>query len=95
VRLPSRDVARSLAVVVHGEQDPQRDVATLVVPRLGGLHTTGTPWEPYVLVDAQGARIEPVSVFLRDLQALGRSAATARSYALDLLRWLRFLVSSA
>jgi hypothetical protein len=29
--------------------------------------------------------VEPVGAYLRDLQAAGRSAATARSYALDLL----------
>ena len=31
------------------------------------------------------------SVFLRDLLASGKSAATLRSYAVDLLRWWRFL----
>ena len=30
-------------------------------------------------------------MFLRDLQAAGKSAATLRSYAVDLLRWWRFL----
>ncbi|HSL08837.1 MAG TPA: tyrosine-type recombinase/integrase, partial [Pseudonocardiaceae bacterium] len=35
--------------------------------------------------------VEPVAAYLRDLQAAGRSAATARSYGLDLLRWFRFL----
>jgi site-specific recombinase XerD len=32
-----------------------------------------------------------VSVFLRELQAMGRSPATLRSYGMDLLRWCRFL----
>jgi site-specific recombinase XerD len=32
-----------------------------------------------------------VSEFFRDLQAAGRSLATARSYGMDLLRWFRFL----
>jgi site-specific recombinase XerD len=35
--------------------------------------------------------VEPVAVFLRELQAMGRSAATLRSYGMDLLRWWRFL----
>ncbi len=35
--------------------------------------------------------MEAVSAFLRDLQAAGGSAATARSYGMDLLRWFRFL----
>ena len=30
-------------------------------------------------------------MFLRDLLASGKSAATLRSYAVDLLRWWRFL----
>ena len=34
---------------------------------------------------------EPVAVFLRELLAAGRSAATLRSYGMDLLRWWRFL----
>ena len=32
-----------------------------------------------------------MTVFLADLQACGRAAATQRSYAMDLLRWFRFL----
>jgi site-specific recombinase XerD len=35
--------------------------------------------------------VEAVSVYFKDLQAAGRSAATARSYGMDLLRWFRFL----
>ena len=34
--------------------------------------------------------MEPVSEFLRDLQAAGRPATTQRSYSLALLRWFRF-----
>ena len=43
------------------------------------------------LVDPAGATVQPVAAFLRDLQAAGRSAATARSYGMDMLRWFRFL----
>ena len=32
-----------------------------------------------------------VTAYFRDLQAAGRSAATLRSYGMDLLRWFRFL----
>ena len=53
--------------------------------------STGDEREAYRLVDATGQPVEPVSVFLRELQAMGRSAATQRSYAIDLLRWWRFL----
>ena len=35
--------------------------------------------------------VAPVAAYLRDLQACGRPAATQRSYAMDLLRWFRFL----
>jgi site-specific recombinase XerD len=35
--------------------------------------------------------VEAAAAYFRDLQAAGRSAATVRSYAMDLLRWFRFL----
>ena len=38
-----------------------------------------------------GDPVVAVMAFLRELQASGRSAATQRSYAMDLLRWFRFL----
>jgi integrase len=47
----------------------------------------------YRLVDDDGTVVEPVSAFLAELQACGRSATTARSYGMDLLRWFRFLWS--
>ncbi len=53
--------------------------------------STGDDTEPYRLVDADGGVVEPVAVFLRELSAAGRSAATLRSYGMDLLRWWRFL----
>ena len=68
-----------------------RDLAALVVAQAGRLVGTDDPWEPYRLVDADGAVVEPVAAYLRDLQAADRAAATARSYGLDLLRWFRFL----
>ena len=45
---------------------------------------------PFELVDAAGAVVGPVAVYLRDVQACGRSEATLRSYGMDLLRWFRF-----
>jgi integrase len=81
----------SLDLPMHGYEDVQRDLSTLVVARVGCLRETAQAWEPYVVVDAAGTEVEPVTVFLRDLQAAGRPHATLRSYALDLLRWLRFL----
>jgi hypothetical protein len=73
------------------EVEPARDLASVVVPAVGRLVTSGDPWAPFVLVDPDGVPVEAVDAFLRDLQAAGRSAATARSYGLDLLRWFRFL----
>ena len=72
-------------------EESSRDLAALVVLQDGRLVGTDDPWEPYRLVDADGVVVEPVAAYLRDLQAAGRSVATARSYCLDLLRWFRFL----
>ena len=65
--------------------------AAMVVPQVGRLVVTADPWEPYQLLDPGGVAVEAVAAFLRDLQAGGRSAATLRSYGMDLLRWFRFL----
>jgi site-specific recombinase XerD len=65
-------------------------VAGLSVPLAGGLRETGDPWEPFGLVDPAGETVAPAAVYLRDVQACGRSEATLRSYGMDLLRWFRF-----
>ena len=67
-----------------------RDLGSLVVSAAGSLAETGDPWEPYRLTGPDGARVEAVPDFLRDLQAAGRPATTQRSYGLALLRWFRF-----
>jgi integrase len=67
------------------------DLARLAVPSLGCVMETGDVWEPYQLVDPRGVAVGPAGVFLKDLQASGRSLSTQRSYALALLRWFRFL----
>src|SRR5512133_755038 len=71
--------------------DRSTDLAVMVVPQVGRLVATDDPWEPYRLVDSDGLVVVPVSAWFRDLQAAGRSALTARSYGMDLLRWFRFL----
>jgi integrase len=71
--------------------EPGRDLARLVVPRVGRLVEAGEAG--YQLLDAVGAGIEPVGAFFRELQASGRSASTLRSYGMDLLRWWRFLAA--
>ena len=81
--LPSR--------LVSTEDDSPRDLTSLVVPLSGSLEATGSLFEPYRLADPAGAVVAPVSVFLAELAACGHSAATQRSYGMDLLRWFRFL----
>ena len=70
--------------------DDDRDLAALVVPRVGAVEATEDVWDPVRLVDAEGRSVAAVAVFLKELQATGRSVATQRSYAMDLLRWFRF-----
>jgi site-specific recombinase XerD len=69
----------------------QRDLVALVVHGVGSVVATDVIWEPYRLVDPVGGVVGSVTQFLQELQASGRSPATQRSYALDLLRWFRFL----
>jgi site-specific recombinase XerD len=76
---------------VINEGDGARDLSSLRVLRCGALEGTGDPFEPYQVVDVDGVVVAPVAAYLRDLQACGRPAATQRSYAMDLLRWFRFL----
>jgi site-specific recombinase XerD len=74
-----------------GDGEPERDLAVLVVPQSGRLVATGNRYEPYQLIGPDGAVVEAVSVFFRDLLAAGRAESTVRSYGMDVLRWLRFL----
>lgn len=60
-------------------------------PQTGELVKTTDPARPYVLVDADGVVVAPVSAFFAELQACARPATTLRSYGMDLLRWWRFL----
>jgi hypothetical protein len=79
-----------LSRLMTEQGDSSRDLARLVVPAAGSLVSTGDPWEPYRLLDADGVVMDPVTSYFRDLQAAGRSTATLRSYGMDLLRWFRF-----
>ena len=77
--------------MIGSDEEQGRDLSRLVVSRAGRLVTTGDAHEPYQVVGPGGEVVEPVSVFLRDLLASGKSAGTLRSYSVDLLRWWRFL----
>ncbi len=72
-------------------EDMDRDLSKLVVPLDGALCATEDPFEPFQLLDPAGAVVVPVAAYLRELQACGRPASTQRSYAMDLLRYFRFL----
>jgi integrase len=61
------------------------------LPRLGKVRATDSPVLPFVVVDESGRGVQPVSAYLQDLVLSDRSAATCRSYAVDLLRWWRLL----
>jgi integrase len=76
---------------VAGIEVEGRDLITLVVDAVGAVVATDVIWEAYRLVDAGGEVVASVTEFLHELQASGRTSATQRSYALDLLRWFRFL----
>jgi hypothetical protein len=75
--------------VAGGEGVEARDLITLVVDGVGAVVATEVIWDPYRLVDPDGEVVAAVSGFLHELQASGRTSATQRSYALDLLRWFR------
>jgi integrase len=71
----------------------QRDVAALRVMRAGTVCSGSDPALPWIVSDGAGQPVGPVSDFLEHLLASGNSAASCRSYAFDLLRWLRFLAA--
>ena len=83
--------ASVLASGVMIEDDGPLGLAGLTVPLVGAVQATEDPFEPYRLTDPAGEPVSPVTVFLADLQACGRAAATQRSYSMALLRWFRFL----
>jgi integrase/recombinase XerC len=80
-------------VVDEHSVSSRRDVAGLVVARVGRVVCTGDPGLPWAVLDGAGTPVEPVVEFLRDLLACGSSPASCRSYGFDLLRWFRFLAA--
>ncbi|MEV7976552.1 hypothetical protein [Streptomyces sp. NPDC086519] len=61
------------------------------VPEAGAVVAGATPDLPFVVVDADGCEVEPVSAYLRDLMLGDVSPLTCRSYGFGLLRWYRLL----
>ncbi len=51
-------------------------MAVLVVSGRGGLEATGDLFQPYRLVDADGAVVGPAAAYFAELTACGRPATT-------------------
>ena len=75
--------------------EQERNVDALVVPRVGRVEEVTGGVVLYRVVDAAGAEMAAVSEFMLDLLASDCSPATLRSYAYELLGWLRFLQAVA
>ena len=61
------------------------------VPAVGSVDAGVAAYLPYVVVDADGREVEPVSAYLRDLMLGDVSPLTCRSYGFGLLRWHRLI----
>ncbi|MEV8504530.1 site-specific integrase [Actinoplanes sp. NPDC051475] len=61
------------------------------VPSVGSVVDTGLLHPPFIVHDEQGAEIEPVTGYLRQLALSDCSRLTCRSYAFGMLRWFRLL----
>ncbi len=65
----------------------------MVVPQVGAVVGQGDASVPWAVVDAARERLEPVQAYLLELGVCDYSPLTLRSYAVDLLRWFRFLAA--
>ncbi len=81
-----------MATETQHEGGAPRDVGALVVEPVGEVASTRTAIGLRV-VDGHGAEVVAVTEFLAAVLASGASRDTARSYALALLRWWRFLTA--
>ena len=70
-----------------------RDIATLVVPRIGSVVDSTDGRVPFRVVDAAGLDVPPVSEFLREMAACDASLVTLRSDSYELLGWAAVPVS--
>ncbi|PJM96575.1 hypothetical protein [Streptomyces sp. CB01373] len=61
------------------------------LPEVGAVAAGKTRDLPFVMVDADGCEVGPVSAYLRDLMLGDVSPLTCRSYGFGLLRWHRLL----
>lgn len=63
----------------------------LKVARVGRVEKSDDPLQPFRLVDADGIEVAAVSEFLHHMLADDASPTSLRSYAYELLAWVRFL----
>jgi integrase/recombinase XerD len=70
--------------------EAERDLTQVVLPRWGWVAAVDEPI-PWLVLDDAGRPVEPIRCYLSDFVARGRSPASTRSYAYDLLRWWRWL----
>jgi integrase len=82
-----------LLFVTNVEPRPGRDVAGLRLPVVGRVVATDEVGLPYIVVDAAGGQVEPISEFVREMSAGDMPDSSCRSYVFDLLRWWRFLAA--
>ncbi|MGO8895403.1 MAG: tyrosine-type recombinase/integrase [Streptosporangiaceae bacterium] len=61
------------------------------IPRVGSVAQVARTQLPFVVLGDNGAEVEPVSLYLRELVLGDCSPLTCRSYAQGLLRWFRLL----
>jgi site-specific recombinase XerD len=65
-----------------------RDVTAISLPK--SMRVQEAPDLCWVVVEDNGAAVEPIRAFVTELAANGTSPTTRRSYCHDLLRWWRF-----
>lgn len=68
-----------------------RNIGGLAVARVGQVREAGGSEVPWRVDDANGVEVTAVTEFMADLAASDASSATLRSYAYEMLGWLRFL----
>ncbi|MEV7037601.1 site-specific integrase [Amycolatopsis sp. NPDC051061] len=68
----------------------QRDIGAIQLPRWGRV-VAAEGAAAWLVVDPDGAPVEPIRRFLVDFAAQGMRPTSLRSYAYDLLRWWRWL----
>ncbi|WP_263054728.1 tyrosine-type recombinase/integrase [Curtobacterium sp. RIT-PI-V] len=73
--------------------EPGRDVSSIEPPRLGSARRDPSALTGTVFLDAAQQPVVAVDLFLRNIFAAGSSANSTYAYAVDLLRWWRFLAT--